>query len=93
METIETKETYYSKNKDKMKMKNKAYYVKNKETILQKIRCINCSGSYCLASMATHFKTNKHLKSLQLNSEEEIRKFEMEEDNNIDYLLCGNIIL
>ncbi len=87
----ENQKNYYELNKEKIKQKNKQYYQKNKSTILQKIKCMNCDGSYCLASLSTHLKTKKHLNAVQKTLENEIIKFEKEEDNTIDNLLSGNI--
>jgi hypothetical protein len=65
---------------------NKKYYDLNRTKLLEKIKCINCNGSYSLATSSQHMKTNKHLKSIQNELWNEIRKFELEEDNNIDKL-------
>jgi hypothetical protein len=65
---------------------NKKYYDLNRTKLLEKIKCINCNGSYSLATLSQHFKTKKHLSALQKELEEEIRKFEFGEDNNIDKL-------
>lgn len=82
---------YYKNNRELINAKAKTYYHNNKKYLSEKIICMNCKGSYSISSMSSHFKTNKHLKALQRGLEEEIRKFELEEDNNIDNLLNGNI--
>lgn len=83
----EYNDEYYKTNRDLLCAKSKAYYHNNKKYLLEKIECMNCKGSYSISSMSSHFKTNKHLKALQKGLEEEIRKFEFGEENNIDDLL------
>jgi hypothetical protein len=65
---------------------NKKYYDLNRTKLLEKIKCINCNGSYSIATSSQHMKTKLHLKSIHNTLWDEIRKFELEEDNNIDEL-------
>jgi len=44
----------------------KIYFEKNKEYILQKYICPECSGSYSLTSKKRHNNTKKHQKSIEL---------------------------
>jgi hypothetical protein len=77
---------YYWLHKEHIKKKSNEYYHKNKSSLLQKIKCINCDGQYCLKSMSAHFQTKKHLLGAQRTLWNEIEKFEKEEDNEIDNL-------
>jgi ATP-dependent Lon protease len=85
-------EAYYELNKDRIKQNSRKYYHSNREKLLNKMTCVNCQGSYSLASISTHLKTKKHLKAIQNQLMEEIRKFENEEGNAIDQLMGNNYI-
>lgn len=78
---------YYWLHKERIKQKSREYYQANKKTLLQKIRCMNCGGSYSLKSMANHFTTKKHLDSLQKGLWEEIAKIETEDKDFIQTLI------
>ena len=60
---------YYHKHKDEKrktkKIENKEYYVKNKDKLLQKIKCY-CGSEYVYAGKARHQKTSKHLNFIQI---------------------------
>ena len=51
---------YYRNNTDYFK----SYYIKNRENVLHKFKCIHCSGRYTRGNKKQHFKTKKHIASL-----------------------------
>jgi hypothetical protein len=52
---------YYTYNTDKEY--NNKYYINNKNTLLNKIKC-SCGGSYNSLSKSNHLKTKKHNKHI-----------------------------
>ena len=59
---------YYYKNHKLEKEKAKVYYYKNKDSILKKVTCEICDGTYDRAHKARHFKSQKHIEAM--NKEE-----------------------
>jgi hypothetical protein len=86
-------QVYYELNKDRMKQNARKYYQDNRDKLLDKITCINCQGRYSLASVSTHLKTKKHLKSMQNELIAELARIERDDVNFIDEIFgnCFNI--
>ena len=90
-------QSYYDLNKDRIKDYSKKYYQNNREKLLHKIICMNCKGRYSLASVSTHLKTKKHLKSIQNELMAELARIERDDVDFIDeifgncYNISGNI--
>ena len=74
---------YHKEHRDKNKQKNdkckKAYYDKNKDKILEKIKCIHCNRIVCRTYMPRHILTDKckRLNKLKLALEGLIHNFEV----------------
>jgi len=47
---------------------NKQYYQKNKDKYKVKHICNVCNGSYTLATKSYHFKSKKHMRSIEYNN-------------------------
>lgn len=65
-----TQAEYYQAKKEIIKSKFKVYYLKNKEKILKKHKCL-CGGSYSMTSCKTHMQSHKHqkykIKNIKIN--------------------------
>ena len=60
---------YRSENAVQIKEKKRVYYENNKDKLNEKFTC-SCGGKYICRSRLRHFKTKKHLKYLEEQTEE-----------------------
>ena len=67
-ENVNKKKDYYDENSAKILAKCKEYRDENKEKRYEKFAC-PCGGKYTYCSRSQHFKTKKHLKYLEEQTE------------------------
>lgn len=82
MERKELKTSYYSRNKDAVKARAKAYYEANKQAILERNRerglktytCEACNREILISNKSNHVRTFKHQDNVALLKQNEDKK-------------------